>query len=70
MKRRQYPDDPWFYSTFEGAEISHLLDAANLSVSGRFDLLDQVVGMAEVIWNARERRLAREATLKVAEQPD
>jgi hypothetical protein len=69
MKRRQYPDDPWFYSTFEGAEISHLLDAANLSVSGRFDLLDQVVGMAEVIWNARERRLAREATLKVAEQP-
>jgi hypothetical protein len=70
MKRRQYPDDPWFYSTFEGAEISHLLDAANLSVSGRFDLLDQVVGMAEVIWNARERRLAREATLKVAEQPE
>jgi hypothetical protein len=70
MKRRQYPDDPWFYSTLEGAEISHLLDAANLSVSGRFDLLDQVVGMAEVIWNARERRLAREATLKVAEQPD
>ena len=69
MKRRQYPDDPWFYSTFEGAEISHLLDAANLSVSGRFDLLDQVVSMAEVIWNARERRLAREATLKVAEQP-
>jgi hypothetical protein len=70
MKRRQYPDDPWFYSTFEGAEISHLLDAANLSVSGRFDLLDQVVGMAEVIWNARERRLAREAMLKVAEQPE
>jgi hypothetical protein len=70
MKRRQYPDDPWFYSTFERAEISHLLDAANLSVSGRFNLLDQVVGMAEVIWNARERRLAREATLKVAEQPE
>ena len=70
MKRRQYPDDPWFYSTFEGAEISHLLDAANLSVSGRFDLLDQVVGMAEVIWNARERRLAREATLKVAERTE
>jgi hypothetical protein len=70
MKRRQYPDDPWFYATFEGAEISHLLDAANLSVSGRFDLLDQVVGMAEVIWNARERRLAREATLKVAERTE
>jgi len=69
MKRRQYPDDPWFYSTFEGAEISHLLRAADLSVSQRFDLLDQTVDMAEEIWEARERRLAREATLKVAERP-
>ena len=70
MKRRKYPDDPWFYSTFEGAEISHLLRAADLSVAGRFDLLDQTVDMAEEIWNARERRLAREATLKVAERTE
>jgi hypothetical protein len=70
MKRRKCPDDPWFYSTFEGAEISHLLRAADLSVEGRFDLVDQTVDMAEEIWNARERRLAREATLKVAEQPE
>jgi hypothetical protein len=70
MKRRQYPDDTWFYSTFEGAEISHLLRAADLSVSQRFDLLDQTVDMAEEIWEARERRLAREATLKVAERPE
>ena len=70
MKRRQYPDDPWFYCTSEGAEISHLLRAADLSVSQRFDLLDAAVDMAEEIVEARERRLAREATLKVAERPD
>ena len=68
MKRRQYPDDPWFYSTFEGAEVIHLLRAADLSVSQRFDLLDAAVDMAEEIVEARERRLAKEATLKVAEQ--
>lgn len=68
MKRRQYPDDPWFYSTFEGAEVTHLLRAADLSVSQRFDLLDVAVDMAEEIVEAREQRLAKEATLKVAEQ--
>jgi hypothetical protein len=70
MKRRQYPDDPWFYCTSEGAEISHLLRAADLSVSQRFDLLDAAVDMAEEIVEARERRLAREATLKVAERSE
>ena len=68
MKRRQYPDDPWFYSTFEGAEVTHLLRAADLSVSQRFDLLDAAVDMAEEIVEAREQRLAKEATLKVAQQ--
>jgi hypothetical protein len=68
MKRCQYPDDPWFYSTFEGAEVTHLLRAADLSVSQRFDLLDAAVDMAEEIVEARERRLAKEATLKVAQQ--
>lgn len=56
MKRRQYPDDPWFYCTSEGAEISHLPRAANLSVSQRFDLLDAAVDMAEEIVAARKRR--------------
>jgi hypothetical protein len=70
MKRRQYPDDPWFYCTSEGAEISHLLRAADLSVSQRFDLLDAAVDMAEEIVEARERRLVKEAALKVAERPD
>ncbi|MFM8720131.1 MAG: hypothetical protein ACKOJB_01870 [Chthoniobacterales bacterium] len=68
MKRRKYPDDPWFYCTSEGAEISHLLRAADLSVSQRFNLLDAAVDMAEEIVEARERRLAKEATLRVAEQ--
>ena len=70
MKRREYPDDPWFYCTSEGAEISHLLRAADLSVSQRFDLLDAAVDMAEEIVEARQRRLANEATCKVAERPD
>lgn len=70
MKRRRYPDDPWFYCTSEGAEISHLLRAADLSVSQRFDLLDATVDMAEEIVEARERRLAKEATLKVAGRPE
>ena len=47
MRRGQYPDDPWSYSTFEGSEISHLLRAADLSISQRFDLLDAAVDMAE-----------------------
>ena len=68
MKRRQYPADSWFYSTFQGAEKSHLLRAADLSVFQRFDLLGAAVDMAEEIVEARERRLAKEATLKVAEQ--
>ena len=70
MRRREYPDNPWFYCTSEGAEISHLLRAADLSVAQRFDLLDAAVDMAEEIVEARERRLARQATLKVAEQSE
>jgi len=70
MKRRQYPHDPWFYSTFEEAEVTHLLRAADLSVSQRFDLLDAAVDMAEEIVETPERRLAKEATLKIAEQPE
>jgi len=70
MKRRQYPADPWLYSTFQGAEQSHLLRAADLSVSQRFDLLGAAVDMAEEIVEAPERGLAKEATLEVAEQSE
>jgi hypothetical protein len=44
------------------------LRAVDLSVSQRFDLLDAAVDIAEEIVEARERRLAKEVTLKVAEQ--
>lgn len=44
--------------------------AADLSVSQRFDLLDAAVDMAEEIVEAREERLAKEATLEVAEQSE
>jgi hypothetical protein len=44
------------------------LRAVDLSVYQRFDLLDAAVNIAKEIVEARERRLAKDATLKVAEQ--
>ena len=46
-----------------------MLRPGDLSASQRCDLLDAAVDMAEEIVEARERRLAKEATLEVAEQP-
>jgi hypothetical protein len=70
MKRRKYPDDPWFYCASEGAEISHLLQIADMPLSKTLDMLSNLADTVSIITKARERRLAREATLKVAEQPD
>ena len=69
MRRRQYPDDPWFYCTSEGAEISHLLQIADMPLSKKLDMISNLADTVEVITQVRERRLAKEATLKVAEQP-
>jgi hypothetical protein len=69
MKRRQYPADPWFYCTSEGAEISHLLQIADMPLSKKLDMLSNLADAVAIITQARERRLAKEATLKVAEQP-
>ena len=69
MKRRKYPDDPWFFCTTEGAEISHLLQIAEMPLSKKLDMLANLADTVEIITQARERRLAKEATLKVAEQP-
>ncbi len=69
MRRREYPDDPWFYCTSEGAEISHLLQIADMPLSKKLDMLSNLADTVEIITQARERRLAKEATLKVAEQP-
>lgn len=70
MKRRKYPDDPWFYCTSEGAEISHLLQIADMPLSKKLDMLSNLADTVSIITKARERRLACEAALKVAEQPD
>ena len=70
MKRREYPDHPWFYCTSEGAEVSHLLQIANMPLSKKLDMLSSLADTVEIISEARERRLAKEATLKVAEQAD
>jgi hypothetical protein len=69
MRRRQYPDDPWFYCTSEGAEISHLLQIADMPLSKKLDMLSNLADTVAIITQARGRRLAREATLKIAEQP-
>ena len=69
MKRRKYPDDPWFFCTTDGAEISHLLQIAEMPLSKKLDMLANLADTVEIITQARERRLAKEATLKVAEQP-
>lgn len=70
MKRRKYPDDPWFFCTTEGAEISHLLQIADMPLSKKLDMLANLADTVEIITQARERRLAKEATLKVAERKD
>lgn len=70
MKRRKYPDDPWFFCTSEGAEISHLLQIADMPLSKKLDMLSNLADTVEIITHARERRLAKEATLKIAEQPE
>ena len=70
MKRRKYPDDPWFYCTSEGAEISHLLQIADMPLSKKLDMLSSLADTVEIVSEARRRRLAKVATLKVAKQPD
>ena len=70
MKRRKYPDDPWFYCTSEGAEISHLLQIADMPLSKKLDMLSNLADTVAIISEARERRLAKQATPKVAEQSD
>lgn len=70
MKRRQYPSDPWFYCTSEGAEISRLLQIAGMPLSKKLDMLSSLPDTVAIITEARERRLTKEVTLKVAERPD
>ena len=57
------------FCTSEGAEISHLLQIADVPLSKKLDMLANLADTVEIITHVRERRLAKEATLKVAEQP-
>lgn len=41
MKRREYPSDPWFYATFEGARIAALLKTCDLPFSEKLDFIDE-----------------------------
>jgi hypothetical protein len=70
MKRRTYPDDPWFYCTSEGAEISHLLQIADMPLSKKLDMLSGLADTAAALGKAREQRLAHGKALKVQEQPE
>lgn len=41
MKRKEYPSDPWFYASFEGARIAALLETCDLPFSEKLDFIDE-----------------------------
>lgn len=41
MKRKEYPSDPWFYASFEGARIAALLKTCDLAFSEKLDFIDE-----------------------------
>ena len=41
MKRKEYPNDPWFYASFEGARIAALLKTCDLPFSEKLDFMDE-----------------------------
>ncbi len=45
MKRRQYPNDPCFYATYEGARIAALLKTCDLTFSEKLDFIDEAFAM-------------------------
>lgn len=64
MKRREYPDDSWFYSSFEGARIAALLKTCDLPFSEKLDFIDEAL---RLFLGGYERRSATELTPVVAE---
>jgi hypothetical protein len=40
MKRRQFPDDPWFYASYEGARIAALLKTCDLPFLEKLEFID------------------------------
>jgi len=45
MKRRGYPDDPWFYASYEGARISALLKTCDLPFSEKLAFIDEAFSL-------------------------
>lgn len=43
MKRKEYPSDPWFYASFEGARIAALLKTCDLPFSEKLDFIDESI---------------------------
>ena len=43
MKRRRFPDDPWFYASYEGARIAALLKTCDLPFSEKLEFIDEVL---------------------------
>ena len=41
MKRTEFPSDPWFYASFEGARIAALLKTCDLPFSEKLDFIDE-----------------------------
>ena len=41
MKRRRFPDDPWFYASYEGARIAALLKTCDLPFSEKLDFIEE-----------------------------
>lgn len=64
MRRREYPSDPWFYSSFEGARIAALLKTCDLPFSEKLDFIDEAF---QLFPKGCERRFASSLTPKVAE---
>jgi hypothetical protein len=67
MKRRHFPDDPWFYATFEGARIAALLKTCDLPFSEKLDFIDEAF---EIFPGTSERRIPQPAAPRVAESDE
>jgi len=64
VKRKEYPDDPWFYSSFEGARIAALLKTCDLPFSEKLDFIDEAFRLFQ---KGHEGRWASRQTPVVAE---
>jgi len=67
MKRKEYPSDPWFYASFEGARIAALLKTCDLPFSEKLDFIDEAFRLFP---RGYEHRFAAGATPVVAKTPE